>query len=225
MNAREIIPQRIAMEFKDGMLVNLGVGIPTLIPSYLPEGVRVWLESENGIIGFGAPAKPGEEDKYFVDASKSFTTILPGGCVFDSSMSFGIIRGGHLDFTILGALQVDQEGDLANWIVPGGKLAGMGGAMDLVTGAKKVIVATEHCSKDGNPKILKKCTFPLTGIKVVDLIVTELAVMEVTDKGLLLKELAPGVTVEEVVSKTDADLIIPDFVPLMPIEPRTNPKE
>ena len=217
INPRDIIPKRIAMEFKDGMLVNLGVGIPGRVPMFIPKGVNIWLHAENGIIGNGPPAKPGEEDKYFVDASKLFCTILPGGSIFDSSLSFGIIRGGHLDYTVLGALQVDQEGNLANWIVPGGKLAGMGGAMDLVTGAKKVIVATEHCAKDGSPKILKKCTYPLTGQKCVDLIVTELAVIEVTPEGLVLKEVAPGVSVEEVVRKTEADLIIPEFVKVMPI--------
>jgi acetate CoA/acetoacetate CoA-transferase beta subunit len=212
-----MIAKRIAQEFKDGMLVNLGVGIPTRIPRFLPAGVTVWLESENGIIGFGPPAKAGEEDRYFVDASKAFTTILPGGCVFDSALSFGLIRGGHLDCTILGALQVDEEGNLANWIVPGGRLAGMGGAMDLVTGAKKVVVATEHCSKDGASKIMRKCTFPLTGARVVDIIVTELAFIEVTAGGLQLREVAPGVTVEEVIARTDARLIVPDRVPVMPV--------
>lgn len=217
MDQRDMIAKRIAQEFKDGMLVNLGVGIPTRIPRFLPAGVTVWLESENGIIGFGPPARAGEEDRFFVDASKAFTTILPGGCVFDSALSFGLIRGGHLDYTILGALQVDEEGNLANWIVPGGRLAGMGGAMDLVTGARRVVVATEHCSKDGAAKIMKKCTFPLTGAKVVDVIVTELAFIEVTPGGLVLREVAPGVTVEEVVAKTDARLIIPDRVPVMPV--------
>jgi acetate CoA/acetoacetate CoA-transferase beta subunit len=217
MDPRDMIAKRIAQEFKDGMLVNLGVGIPTRIPRFLPAGVTVWLESENGIIGFGPPAKAGEEDRYFVDASKAFTTILPGGCVFDSALSFGLIRGGHLDYTILGALQVDEEGNLANWIVPGGRLAGMGGAMDLVTGAKKVVVATEHCSKDGASKIMRKCTFPLTGARVVDIIVTELAFIEVTAGGLQLREVAPGVTVEEVIARTDARLIVPDRVPVMPV--------
>lgn len=217
-NSRDLIPKRVAMEFKDGMLVNLGVGIPGKVPQFLPEGIKIWLHAENGIIGNGPPAKPGEEDRFFVDASKLFCTILPGGCIFDSSLSFGIIRGGHLDYTILGALQVDEEGNLANWTVPGGKLAGMGGAMDLVTGAKKVIVATEHCSKDGKPKVLKKCTFPLTGRKCVNLIVTDMAVIEVAPEGLVLKEVAPGVTVEEVVSKTEAKLIIPEYVPIMPLD-------
>lgn len=217
LKPREIIAKRIALEFNDGDLVNLGVGIPGLVPQYLPEGVNVWLHAENGIIGGGPPAAPGEEDPFFVDASKLFCTILPGGCVFDSAMSFGIIRGGHLDYTVLGALQVDQKGNLANWIVPGGKLAGMGGAMDLVAGAKTVIVATDHCSKDGQSKILKECTFPLTGAKVVDYIVTDLAFMEVTEEGLVLKEVAPGVSVEEVISKTEAELIIDSQVKEMAI--------
>jgi len=217
LSAKDIIAKRIAQDFKDGQLVNLGVGAPGLVPKYLPEGVEVWLQAENGIIGGGPPAPKGEEDKYFVDASKLFCTILPGGCTFDSTVSFGLIRGGHLDYTVLGALQIDQEGNLANWVVPGGKLAGMGGAMDLVTGAKKVIVATEHTSRDGKSKILKKCTFPLTGAKVVDIIVTELAYIEVTEQGLVLKEVAPGVTVEEVISKTEADLIVHENIKVMNI--------
>jgi len=217
LTPKEIIVKRVAQVFKNGELVNLGVGIPTLIPGFLPAGVEIWLESENGIIGGGPPAAPGEEDPFFVDAGKRFCTIKPGGCTFNTPTSFGIIRGGHLDYTVLGAFQVDQKGNLANWRVPGGKLAGMGGAMDLVAGAKKVIVATEHCSKDGTSKILKECTYPLTGLGVVDMIVTELALIEVTDKGLVLKETAPGVSVEEVVSKTDAELIIADDVKEMPI--------
>lgn len=217
LSAKDRIAKRIAQDFKDGQLVNLGVGAPGLVPKYLPEGVEVWLQAENGIIGGGPPAPAGEEDKYFVDASKLYCTILPGGCTFDSAMSFGLIRGGHLDYTVLGALQVDQEGNLANWIVPGGKLAGMGGAMDLVAGAKKVIVATEHTSRDGKSKILKKCTFPLTGAKVVDYIVTEIAYMQVTKEGLVLKEIAPDVTVEEVIAKTEAELIIDENLKTMNI--------
>jgi len=218
LSPREIIPKRIAMMFEDGMLVNLGVGVPGLVPQFLPKGIKVWLHAENGSIGAGAPVPPGGEvDPFMVDASWQYCTMMPGACTFDSSKSFGIIRGGHLAYTVLGALQVDEEGSLANWVVPGGKLAGMGGAMDLVAGAKKVIIATEHCSKDGSSKILKKCTFPLTGLKVVDYIVTDLAFIEVTPEGLVLKEVAPGVTVEEVVSKTEAKLIIPANVPEMPI--------
>lgn len=217
LTKKELIAKRIALFFKDGELANLGVGIPTMVPSFLPEGVEVWLQAENGIIGGGPPAKEDEVDPFFKDAGDKFCTILPGGCCFNSAMSFGLIRGGHLAYTVLGAMQVDQEGNLANWVVPGGKMAGMGGAMDLVTGAKQVIVATEHCSKDGKSKILKKCTFPLTGQKVVNKIVTDLAVIDVTEKGLVLRETAPGVTVQEVIDKTEADLIVPDDVVVMPI--------
>lgn len=214
---KEKIAKRIALLFKDGELANLGVGIPTMVPKFLPEGVEVWLEAENGIIGAGPLAEPGNEDFYFKDAGDKYCTILPGGSTFNSATSFGIIRGGHLDYTALGAMQVDEKGNLANWIVPGGKMAGMGGAMDLVAGAKKVIVATEHCARDGSSKIMKECTFPLTGAAVVDLIVTELCLIEVTDKGLVLREVAPGHTVDEVVAKTDAKLIISDDVKEMPI--------
>ena len=217
LSSKELIAKRISQEFEDGQLVNLGVGIPGLIPKYLPKDIEVWLQAENGIIGGGPPAKKGFEDKYFVDANKQYCTILPGGSTFDSAMSFGLIRGGHVDYTVLGALQVDMNGDLANWVVPGGKLAGMGGAMDLVTGAKKVIVATEHTARNGKSKILKKCTFPLTGAKVVDYIVTELAFIEVTENGLVLKELAPGVLLEEVIKKTEADLIIDKSIKTMAV--------
>ena len=217
LTKKELIAKRIAMFFKDGELANLGVGIPTMVPAFLPEGVEVWLEAENGIIGGGAPAAPEAVDPFFKDAGDKFCTILPGGCCFNSAMSFGLIRGGHLAYTVLGAMQVDQEGNLANWVVPGGKMAGMGGAMDLVAGAKKVIVATEHCSKDGKPKILKKCTFPLTGEKVVDHIVTELAVIDVTPEGLVLREVAPGVTADEVIAKTEAPLIMAADLKTMPV--------
>ena len=217
LTSKQKIAKRIAQLFKDGELVNLGVGLPTLIPAFLPEDVEVWTQAENGIIGGGPPAAEGEEDFYCVDAGDRFCTILPGGCTFNSATSFGLIRGGHLAYTVLGAMQVDQEGNLANWVIPGGKMAGMGGAMDLVAGAKKVIVATEHCARDGSSKIMKKCTFPLTGEKVVDYIVTELAFIDVTEDGLVLKEIAPGVTVEEVLAKTDADLKVADDVKTMPI--------
>lgn len=217
LTKKELIAKRIAMFFKDGELANLGVGIPTMIPAFLPEGVEVWLEAENGIIGGGAPAAPDAVDPFFKDAGDKFCTILPGGCCFNSAMSFGLIRGGHLAYTVLGAMQVDQAGNLANWVVPGGKMAGMGGAMDLVAGAKKVIVATEHCSKDGKPKILKKCSFPLTGQKVVDHIVTELAVIDVTPEGLVLREVAPGVTADTVIAKTEAPLIVAADLRTMPV--------
>ena len=210
LSNKDKIAKRVALFFKDGELVNLGVGIPTRVTNFLPENVEVWLEAENGIIGGGPPADEKEKDLFFKDAGDNYCTILPGGCCFNSAMSFGLIRGGHLAYTVLGAMQVDQEGNLANWIVPGGKMAGMGGAMDLVAGAKQVIVATEHCARDGKPKILKKCTFPLTGARVVDWIVTELCVIRVTEEGLLLTETAPGVSIEEVLEKTDADLIIAD---------------
>jgi len=217
LTSKQKIASRIAKLFKDGELVNLGVGIPTLIPAFLPEGVEVWTQAENGIIGGGPPAPQGEEDLFFKDAGDRYCTILPGGCTFNSATSFGLIRGGHLAYTVLGAMQVDEEGNLANWIVPGGKMAGMGGAMDLVAGAEKVIVATEHCARDGSSKIMKKCTFPLTGQKVVDYIVSELAFIEVTEDGLVLKEIAPGVTVEDVIAKTDAELKISDELAVMPV--------
>lgn len=217
LSSKEKIAKRVALLFKDGELANLGVGIPTMVPSFLPDGVEVWLQAENGIIGAGPPASDDKIDPFFKDAGDKFCTILPGGCTFNSATSFGLIRGGHLNYTVLGAMQVDEQGNLANWMVPGGKLAGMGGAMDLVTGAKQVIVATEHCSKDGSSKILKQCTFPLTGAKVVDIIITELAYIEVTAQGLVLKEIAAGVTVEEVISKTAAALIIDENIKTMPI--------
>jgi acetate CoA/acetoacetate CoA-transferase beta subunit len=217
MDAREIIARRVALEFKDGDVVNLGVGIPTLVPAYVPKGIKIWLHSENGIVGVGPKATCENLDKYLLDAGKKYCTIVQGGAITDSATSFGMIRGGHLAATVLGALQVDEKGNLANWIVPGGKLTGMGGAMDLVAGAKRVIIATEHTSKDGTPKIKRQCTFPLTGKNVVDLIVTELAVIKVTSDGLLLQEVAPGITVEEVKAKTEPQLKIPAKVPQMPI--------
>lgn len=215
LNSKQKISSRIARMFKDGELVNLGVGIPTLIPAFLPEGVEVWTQAENGIIGGGPPAAPGEEDLWFKDAGDRYCTLLPGGCTFNSATSFGLIRGGHLAYTVLGAMQVDKQGNLANWVVPGGKMAGMGGAMDLVAGAKKVIVATEHCARDGSPKIMDKCTFPLTGQRVVNYIVSELAFIEVTDDGLVLREIAPDVTVEEVMEKTGTPLKVADDLRVM----------
>jgi acetate CoA/acetoacetate CoA-transferase beta subunit len=212
MNSKELIARRVAQEFSDGDFVNLGVGIPSLAASYVPEGINVYFHAENGIVGAGADEPSLPRDPFRTDAGENPVTILPGGAIVDSCTSFGLVRGGHLDATVLGVMQVDEAGSLANWAVPGGKLAGMGGAMDLVAGAKKVIAATEHCSRDGRSKILKECTFPLTAYGVVSVIVTDLAVIEVTPQGLVLKETAPGVSADEVVRKTDAKLIIsPDI--------------
>ncbi|MCG8514673.1 MAG: 3-oxoacid CoA-transferase subunit B [Halanaerobiales bacterium] len=212
MEPREKIASRIAREFKDGDLVNLGIGMPTMVANYLPAGIAITLQSENGFVGLGPTPPVGEEDPDLTNAGGQPVSIKAGGAVFDSATSFVIIRGGHLDVTVLGALQVDQQGNLANWMVPGKLVPGMGGAMDLTVGAKKVIVATTHLTKKGEPKILKECTLPLTASKQVDLIVTELAVVEVTEDGLLLKEIAAGVEVTEVIAKTAADLeISPDL--------------
>lgn len=216
MDKRELIAYRTARFFEDGDLVNLGIGMPTMCMNFLPEGVDVWIESENGVIGLTGAPKEGEEgDHNIVDASGGVSMMRPGGCCFDSFTSFGLIRGGHVAATVLGAYEVDQEGNLANWTVPGKTVAGMGGAMDLVSGAKKVIIMTEHCDKKGNPKILKKCTLPLTAANEVDYIVSELCVLHKTEKGLVLEELAPDVTVEEVVSKTGAELVIPEKIGCM----------
>ena len=213
MNVKEFIARRAAKFFSDGDLVNLGIGLPTLVANYIPEGIDVWIDSENGVIGLnGAPKEP---DLNLVDASGTPAALRTGGCCFDSFTSFGLIRGGHVAFTILGAYEVDQEGNLANWTVPGKTTAGMGGAMDLVSGARQVLVTMTHTDKDGNPKILEKCTLPLTAAHEVDYIITELCVIKVTPEGLLLQELAPGVTVEEVQSKTGAKLILPEVIGCM----------
>lgn len=212
---RELIARRIARFLKNGDLVNLGIGMPTLVANYLPEGAEIDFHAENGVIGLGGAPEEGQADKDVYNAGAQKATILPGAACFDSAMSFAMIRGGHVDVTVLGALEVDQEGNLANWIVPGKMVPGMGGAMDLVAGAKTVIVAMEHCTKDGSSKVLKKCSLPLTAYKKVRYIVTELCVLEVTPQGLTLLETAPGVTVEDVVAKTDADLIIPATVGCM----------
>jgi len=212
MEARELIAIRAAKFFNDGDMVNLGIGIPTTVSNHLPDGVEIVLQSENGIIGIGPAPSPEEWDKDVVNAGGKPATILPGGMCFDSCMSFGLIRGGHVAATVLGALEVDQEGNLANWMIPGKKVPGMGGAMDLVAGANKVIVTMEHCTKDGEPKILKKCTLPLTAAKEVDYVVTELCVLRQTKEGLILEELAPGITVEDVISRTEAELIIPKVI-------------
>ena len=214
MDAKELIARRIALELKDGDLVNLGIGLPTLVASHLPAGVDVFFQSENGLIGMEPLPEPGLEDEYLADAGGRFIGAVPGACSFDSCFSFGLIRGGHLDVTVLGGLEVDERGLLANWTIPGKMVPGMGGAMDLVTGTKRVIVAMTHTAK-GKPKILKKCTLPLTSVRRVSLVVTDLAVIEPTAEGLLLRELAPGVTVEQVVAATEAKLIVPSQVPTM----------
>lgn len=213
---REVIAKRVAKELKDGDVVNLGIGLPTLVANYIPEGMDVTFQSENGFVGLGPAPEAGKEDKDIVNAGGQPVTILPGGAFFDSSMSFSIIRGGHVDATVLGALQVDQKGNLANWMIPGKMVPGMGGAMDLVVGAKRVIVAMEHTAK-GNPKILKECTLPLTAAGEVNLIVSEMAVIEVTEEGLVLKELGPEATVEDVVAATEAELIISEDLKVMDI--------
>ena len=208
---REVIARRCAKELKDGFVVNLGIGLPTLIPNYLPEGVKVVLQSENGLLGLGPTPEQGKENKYLVNAGGGYISVLPGGSIFDSSTSFGIIRGGHVDVTILGAMQVDEQGNLANWILPGGKTIGMGGAMDLLVGAKEVILAMEHTAK-GKPKILKRCTLPLTAPHEVDMIVTEMGVMKITPDGIVLSEINPDFTVDQVQQNTEATLIIPSDI-------------
>jgi acetate CoA/acetoacetate CoA-transferase beta subunit len=211
MEPQVIIARRIAHELKPGMLVNLGIGIPTLVAHYLPAGIHVFFQSENGLIGTGAPPVEGMAHPMLTDAGGRPVTALPGACTFDSAMSFGLIRGGHVDLTVLGGLEVDQSGQLANWVIPKKMVPGMGGAMDLVSGAKRVIVAMQHTAK-GKPKIIKKCTLPVTALRPVDLVVTELAVIGFADGRATLLETAPGVSVPDVVSATEAELVVPDRV-------------
>ncbi|HEY3424102.1 MAG TPA: 3-oxoacid CoA-transferase subunit B [Negativicutes bacterium] len=206
MDAKTVIASRVALEMNDGDVVNLGIGLPTLVPNYLPKGINVILQSENGFIGLGPVT--GAAQPNLVNAGGQPAGIIPGGAIFDSAMSFALIRGGHVDVTVLGGLQVDAEGSLANWMVPGKMIPGMGGAMDLVSGAKKVIVAMEHSAKDGSPKILNKCTLPLTGKGVVTTIVTELAVFSIGKAGLVLEEIAEGVDLETVRARTEAEFSI-----------------
>lgn len=211
---REYIAKRVAQELKDGYVVNLGIGLPTLVANYVPADMDVVFQSENGIIGVGPAPEPGKEDKDMTNAGGGFVTVLPGAQFFDSCTSFGIIRGGHVDVTVLGALQVDKEGNLANWMVPGKKVPGMGGAMDLVVGAKEVIVGMEHTS-NGQIKILEKCTLPLTAAKEVDLIITEKCVIKVTPEGLVLTEVSPYSSIEDVKANTGVELIIPEDVKIL----------
>ena len=216
MDAQTIIAKRIAQELQDGMLVNLGIGIPTLVANYVPEGIKVYFQSENGLIGTGPMAEEGMEQPLLTDAGGRPVTALPGAATFDSAMSFSLIRGGHVDMTVLGGLQVDAKGLLANWMIPGKMVPGMGGAMDLVSGARHVVVAMQHTAK-GKPKILDECTLPLTSVRPVDLVVTEMAVIGFPEGRATLLETGPGVSVGQVVAATQAKLVLPDKIPSMQV--------
>ncbi|NUB46195.1 3-oxoacid CoA-transferase subunit B [Fertoebacter nigrum] len=214
MDAKDLIARRVAQEIKPGMLVNLGIGLPSLVAGFVPASLGVFFQAENGVIGLGARPTEGMEDPHLTDAGGGFVSAVPGAASIDSAMSFGLIRGGHLDMTVLGGLQVDEAGHLANWKVPGKMVPGMGGAMDLVTGAARVIVAMQHTAR-GASKIVPRCTLPLTARRRVDLIVTDLAVIEPTEAGLVLRERAPGVSVEAILVATEANLILPGDIPEM----------
>jgi acetate CoA/acetoacetate CoA-transferase beta subunit len=214
MDPQTVIAKRIAHELRSGMLVNLGIGIPTLVAGYVPAGVHVFFQSENGLIGTGPIPEDGLAHPTLTDAGGRPVGALPGACTFDSAMSFGLIRGGHVDMTVLGGLQVDAQGQLANWMIPGKMVPGMGGAMDLVTGAKRVVVAMQHTAK-GRPKIINKCTLPLTSVRIIDLLVTEMAVIGFSGGRATLLETAPGVSVAQVKAATEAELIMPEKIPEM----------